>query len=571
MFGSSFDSKAATVAQLLGDGIPQKLVVPEFQRGYEWGKKHVDAFWNDLKKFFDEDDDESQDYFLGPIVIHVRSDQTIHLLDGQQRLATTTILLSVIRDLAHEVGINESAKLVVAIQSKLIEKDDDGYSLTMSETDRDFFRDFIQNTPRGSMKPVIRTNRNIKLAREILYSKLKPLTEGNPSAATALLRRWRDNIRHHLIFATLPVSSEREAFRIFETLNDRGLRLSVPDLLLNYLMREADPESSRRDIRSSWTHMIQQMGKRDINSFIRHMWVSKYGDLKSKDLFSAIKERVEEDRMSSLEFVSSCAEECSEYLNLLTYSEEALGDRASVHVKNILGEIGKKASLPLLLSGVQHLPAADFEKLCQWLLVYITRHSIIANIDTADFENVVFGLAKNVRQMLPARKDSPKKEIAACMKHIREVFENSAPNDAQLKILAEKELSRDGALYVVTKLAEYLHNPSREKKSGESNLEHIFPQNPEDAEWGGPANHAILQPLLWNLGNLTLFGKRANTRAGNKEFKVKAEEYRKSGWEITNSIPIHYSEWNPKAIKARAKAMMDKVVLVWGFENSSQV
>src|ERR1700678_3196368 len=122
--------------------------------------------------------------------------------------------------------------------------------------------------------------------------------------------------------AVIPVEDQRDAFRIFETLNDRGLRLSVPDLLLNYLMGEAKPETDRQEIRDCWNDMLDQMGTHDINRFLRHMWVSKYGDLKDQDLFSALKEHIEKNSTGSLEFAKTCADECTRYAQLLDVDDQ---------------------------------------------------------------------------------------------------------------------------------------------------------------------------------------------------------------------------------------------------------
>ena len=131
--------------------------------------------------------------------------------------------------------------------------------------------------------------------------------------------------------ACIPVTSERAAFRIFETLNDRGLRLSVPDLLLNYLMRIASDDPERSQIREYWNEMLEQMGRRDINKFLRHMWVSKYGDLKKQDLFSALKNHIESEGIHSIEFTQTCSEECESYTHLVDHNETYLGKAASPH------------------------------------------------------------------------------------------------------------------------------------------------------------------------------------------------------------------------------------------------
>lgn len=92
----------ANIGQLLGESRRERIIVPEFQRGYEWEKKHVEAFWNDIVELQSERPLKGgrKRHFLGPIVVLQREGEIWELLDGQQRLATTTILFSVIRDAA---------------------------------------------------------------------------------------------------------------------------------------------------------------------------------------------------------------------------------------------------------------------------------------------------------------------------------------------------------------------------------------------------------------------------------------------------------------------------------------
>jgi hypothetical protein len=59
-------------------------------------------------------------------------------------------------------------------------------------------------------------------------------------------------------------------------------------------MRVAIPKTDRTQIRQLWNEMLERMGKRDITRFLRHLWVSKYGDLKDQDLFSALRKHIDE-------------------------------------------------------------------------------------------------------------------------------------------------------------------------------------------------------------------------------------------------------------------------------------
>ena len=103
----AFNSSPARVGDLLATTSlsRERIVIPTFQRGYMWKKKHVEAFWQDVDKQRLQSRTKGIDpHFFWPIVtLSNPTDGIIWLLDGQQRLATATILFSVIRDIGREI------------------------------------------------------------------------------------------------------------------------------------------------------------------------------------------------------------------------------------------------------------------------------------------------------------------------------------------------------------------------------------------------------------------------------------------------------------------------------------
>jgi hypothetical protein len=579
MAGTNFASTSKTVGELLSTISRSRIVVPTFQRGYEWGKKHVEAFWTDIQQFEKERGSQngSNMYFLGPIVVLQKPNDITELLDGQQRLATATILLSVLRDIAKATGVKDGIDFARDTQAQFITKEGGEYALQLGETDEDYFRDSIQNDGQVTAIPKLRTHRNILVARAFLTEKVSSKVGGsNPNAKLTILRSLRQILVSDLVFACIPVESERDAFRIFETLNDRGLRLSVPDLLLNYLMRLANPEKNRKQIRDLWTEMVERMGKRDINRFLRHMWVSKYGDLKSTDLFSALKEHIEKNEIGSLDFARSCRDECEYYVQLITINETHLL-KATKHVRSLLQGLDSQAALPLLLSAFQKLPPAEFVKVCQWLLVFVVRYSVIASLDASGLETVLFELARDVRNKMTTKPDAkpnePLPSADVCIKHIKDTLIKNAPSDNQIKSAVVKlVLPPDEAGYVLGRLAQYMQTDTKELQLDETNLEHIFPKNPEENEWGGKSNQELLEPYLWHIGNLTMLGERLNKNVGNKEFDLKKTYYAKnSELKMAQKIASDYTVWTVANIEHRASALIKPVQAVWNFDNSSRV
>jgi len=335
-------------------------------------------------------------------------------------------------------------------------------------------------------------------------------------SAIKKLQELRQTLVSDLVMTRIPVATEKDAFHIFETLNARGLKLQAPDLLLNFLMREA-PENDRDEIREYWTEIVQRMERFDINNFLRHVWVSKYGDLKDRDLFTALTERIEEEKTESKKFARVCADECESYVQLLKAEEDYIDKETLPFLRSLLRELNVQASLPLLLSAYTLLNKKDFRDVVKWLLVFYTRYSIIANRDLGDMEDLLFSLARRVRVMVTDPNDSIASK--SCAKEIKFTLDKYTPTTEEIKSKVPELIFDDNgsdAKYVMKHLAEHIQSQTKEIGMKETNLEHIYPQNPKPNEWGGEANQAKLNPFLWHIGNLTIYGTRVNREASKQ-------------------------------------------------------
>lgn len=568
----AYNAQAKRISDLLSEAHEGRVIVPPFQRGYSWGKKHVDAFWKDVEDHRRKRNTKGTPdrYFLGPIVIMPdTTSEDLFLLDGQQRLATATILLSVLRDLANDLKITDAEVFAHKVQSNLIYKEDIGYSLELGELDKAYFQDTIQQFPRAKEKrPTLLSHRNIEKAREILELNVTALVAAlSPPEALTVLKDMQKVVKNELVMASILVLDEGAAFNIFETLNDRGLRLSVPDLLLNYLMRRASSDEIRKQIRSQWNDMVEGMAKRDPSRFIRHMWLSKYGDLKSVDLFTALKEHIETNHKDPLEFAQSCAEECTRYIELVKADEEHL-KKAARHVKTLVLDLRMDAALPVLLSVHSVLSPNELEETAKWLLVFITRYSIIIGLDPGGMENIFYALARDIRKSMAASvngKDKVKERRAL----IKTALVKNAPADETIKQgLKRLILEPDEAKYVVHRIATAMQTKTKEIAIDESNLEHIFPKKPS-AEWSNPEE---LEPYLWHVGNLTMLGERLNQGAASKGYPTKRTAYyEKSELTMPQELAKTYSKWDVSSITKRADSLGKYVIQIWDFNNPSRV
>lgn len=560
----AFNSQPKTIGELLGN--EAKLLVPTFQRPYSWEKRHVEAFWNDIIKHNEKE--PTTKYFLGPIVLLFKAN-TIEILDGQQRLATATILFSALRDASRDLKILDAQNFARDIQVQLILREDpeteDSFSLEMGVMDFLYFKEVVQtqSEPPVVKKAAVRSHRNIRKAQQFLCDAVKSQIAGlDPAESLAKLKKLVKLFRN-LVMACIPVNSEEQAFQIFETLNDRGLRLSVPDLLLNYLMKMASP-TERPQIRQYWNDMLTKMGRRDINRFLRHLWVSKYGDLKSEDLFSALKKNIEQTKVNSIQFTRDCSEECNNYVQLIEIRDEGDLKEAAPYLRNLIRELDMQAALPLLLSAYTRLKAKDLLKLIQLILVFVTRYSVIVSLDPSGLETVLFSLARDVRSRL-----SDGSSVQACMKHVKQTLIKGAPADDQLLVAAsDLDVAEDHATYLIGQIAAFMESSTKEVKPHEVNVEHIFPKSP-GAEWPDAEE---LEPYLWHLGNLTNLGKRLNTGVANRGYAFKRKIYEQnSELKMAQRVAKEYSKWNAAAIKDRAQKLAPMVTKIWNFDNPSHL
>lgn len=260
---------AKTIRQLLGGA---RFAIDYYQREYKWQTKQVTELIDDLVSKFLDSFDAADDrgavadyghYFLGSIII---SDKDGHkfIIDGQQRLTTLTLLLIFLHQRLSDP--NEKGQL-----SELI------FSLRYGK--RSFNLDVSERTA----------------CMDALYLG-QPLDESDqPESIANILGRFHDIEDHFpddLAGQTLPyfadwmienvhlveitAYSDEDAYKIFETMNDRGLSLTPTDMLKGYLLANIEDADRRNKASVTWKERIaslQELGKEEdadaIKSWLR--------------------------------------------------------------------------------------------------------------------------------------------------------------------------------------------------------------------------------------------------------------------------------------------------------------
>lgn len=561
---SSFNSRSYNIRGVLGrasfaEYATRCVKVPAFQRPFSWGKGHISTFWDDILTFR-QDSNPGDQYFLGPLVIIPYTDY-IGLLDGQQRLAAITILLSSIRDALRSIGGTEGANKARDIQRDFLFADDDDseYALSLSKIDSEFFGSIVQkDPPENAIKPKIRSHRLLQEAKRFFDAELKTLVDGNSADdAVAELVSVKNTIVNDLKVVAIEVASEDEAYVIFESLNDRGLRLQVPDLLLNFLMLSAKSEGDRKIVRDKWDKIAELLGTHKVSDFVRSMWVSKFGDVKSQGLYRTIKSHIKSKKISSKAFVSLCLDECENFVAIVDFTESKLG-KAHDSTRALLHSIGATKSIPLLLSAMRHLEQNNFEVVARLTLAFIVRHDVLANLNRPISEELLFEAARVLDTH--CQKNKTKAGQNAAVREVRKMLVSKDPDKSTLVEASRSiHLRQREAAYVLAQIALHMEKKGKVFDIGKVTLEHIFPQNATKSEW---PNIDKLAGLEWHMGNLSLLEKSLNEDAGNLHISKKNKFYGSSELVMSKSLASKNS-WEEDDIMTRAKKLATLADAVW--------
>jgi len=537
-----------------------RLTVPLNQREYSWEKKHVIDLLTDFTKAMNK-----KSYFLGTIVFTSTPDDSLEVIDGQQRLATTTILIAAIRDHLHSV---KEDVLVNSIEQEFLfkiirEKKEKAPRLTLNHQDRDYFVARILERPRSPAREAATPkkpshellNEAGKLAAAHVKKLLSPHKKDNH---VAVLNEWLGFIEHSAQVITLLVPDDLNAYVMFETLNDRGLRTSQADLVKNYLFGEAN--GKLQDAQFKWATMnglLEGLGMDEITlTYLRHLAISLYGHTREKDVLERVKNQVAGER-ASLDFLDSLSDNANDYVAIMTPTHTNWNTFPPSTRDRLRALLILRVTIlrPLLLAVVRQFPKAEIEKVIRGFVFWSVRFLIVGGARSGSVEEPCAELAKDVTEGTI----KTAKELAAAMQKV-------VPSDAEF------EAAFASARVTNTQLARYLLRALELKRKGKAepewipngdvviNLEHVLPENP-DVNW--PAFDADTAKLYYNrLGNMVLLQASQNTLIGNSSFGDKKAVLKRSTFMLTSEVGKK-KKWEKEEIAARQKILAELAVETW--------
>lgn len=534
--------------------------VPRFQRPYSWQRENVEDFWQDTIV------NSESDYFIGSIVVYKAGSNVRGIVDGQQRLTTITMLLCALRD-AFAAASRED--LAIGLH-KLIERPDITNSarfIIHTESSYPYLQECIQKFGDPDVEPEI--GEEEELLKESFEQICGYVTdtvvaiEKNPSLsktqkqahAISALCAIRDKLLHlKLIFIEL--DDEDDAYIAFETLNTRGLDLTVAHLVKNHLTKLLRARNARVDLpKEKWAKLVGILEESEadlpIEQFLHHFWLSKYDYTTVKKLFKEIKRRI--DKSSAKEFLDTLVSEAAIYREIhepsfrrWTKDERKLIPRSL----DALTLFRVKQPVPIVLSVMReyHAGRIKLKHAGHMLRAIENFHFIFTAIASQRSSGgISFMYALHGRQLLGATNIQAK---IAGLTELRVKLQSKLPSfqefDASFRQLAYSEdFTKQKKLvqYVLAKVCEYLSDGVVVDYE-QMTIEHLASQRPRSGV-------AIVDTDVASIGNLVLVNAKLNEKLANKTFREKKAILMKSHVPLDDVVK-NASDWTAKQIDERA-------------------
>lgn len=591
-----------TISQLLGSQNEQ-YVVPAYQRRYSWRRHQVDDLWEDLQILQNTDS-----HLFGTIVClashHGAGINKLELVDGQQRLTTISILLHCL--LARLQAENEHAEaqdLARLLESKALGGPPQP-KIVLDSLDAKQFALHSEGDLTTST-----ANERLVQAFVLLRERLAALAIADVGA---LLYR----LKNQAVIIRLDVSEAKDAFKLFETINNRGLRLAATDIIKNFILGNAARFGAGQldYARDKWAELLRELDGVPLDTFFRQYMMARLcrrvtkNDVVAEFRSVFMREVEESDTLPDRRHYEDAIDEDEDETDEIGIDDDAdtaddedePKEPAPAHIrvsfKVFLASLVSRARVyRQLVRSATGLPALD-RRLNNLRLIRaqpsygFLMHLRAGGCSDKTFEEVLkltetFLIRRHTTRERTNESETVFAQLCGAdaenpMGEVRAVYGKYCPSDERFRqdfqsatfpsrlmdraryCLEQLELAKQGA-----------HTELLPAGPDLVHVEHIIPQKiktkrskKQFGDWVtylGENALARHSQFVGRLGNLTLFSGELNISASNNPYHRKKDAYKKSAFKLTQSLPSDYREFRFGQVEARSKALTELALQIW--------
>jgi hypothetical protein len=566
MTATNFKTENNTLRKLIGNGLTYKI--PRFQRDYSWEVEQWEDLWADIMASLQ---DGPSAHYMGYLVLQSMDDKAFDVIDGQQRLTTATlIILAVLKNIQRLIDAGDEAEANTQRLNQ-IRQTYIGYldpvtlvsrpKLSLNRNNNDYFQNYLVPLSHLPQRGLRASEHLLRKAFEWFDKQVANFVKYVDEDKGVALAKLVENISDMLFFTVITVTDELNAYKVFETLNARGVQLSSTDLLKNYLFSVLDSgqdEHVSHEIKSlegRWENIVNRLQAEKFPDFLRTYWNSRHKLARQSDLFKMIRSKIK-NRANVFELIRGMEEDLDNYL-ALTSPELSHWSSCDKQITMNLKMFRVRSAYSLLLATRRHFDENAFSSLLRAVMVITFRYNTIGGYSPAEQEKIYNQIAVKITQ-------GEIRTLDQVWVHLKEIYiddERFKRDFAEKSIKTTDSRAKRIVRFILCALEKYLSNNDYDFVSDSFNIEHILPQNAQDG-WGG-FNYEEINGLVYRLGNMTLLQVNTNRDLGSLDYAQKRPTLLESNFEITRKLAEDYSEWTPEAISKWQKYLANQATAIW--------
>lgn len=550
----------------------RKLKIPTYQRDYSWNEEQWEELWNDILR----GKKNKNKHYMGSLVFINRKENMLEVVDGQQRLTTIAIIIhSVIRLINglvdKDINKEENMERINIIRTYVGKKSSKDLTwenkLELNEENNTFYNTYIMNFEQSTVFPtkISISNKLLLSCQEYFFDKITEYANIKKIENITANKLFKvvdlvDYIVENLLFVKIVATNELSAYTIFETLNDRGIDLSITDLLKNYLLSLFARKQDQTFAKNRWDSIVQKVELKNFPMFLRYYWMIENKALKKEELFKAIRSSIK-DRKTALAFLKELDEYADIFSALQDETSEYWKDKTNLKpIIKSLHILKVKQCYPLLmvcLSKINKRFHFNIFKACENTLF---RYLTICGKNPNALENVYNRICNKIMKDEITDYNAVKNELKEIYVRDDEFY-----NDFIIKSINTRGNQRI-AKYILIKINTYLsiEKVDLDINSNNLTLEHVLPENPNE-DWNKKFDNEIIDEYIYRIGNFALLSQKRNQSIANEKFSDKLKIYEKSDIVLTKNLYNYYKdkEWNKENVDTRQQYMGKIAKEIW--------
>ncbi len=543
------------------EGTGKSFIIPVYQRDYAWTRINCQRLWDDL---VDLKNNARADHFLGTLVTIGSGFQEYTVIDGQQRLTTTSILLIALHTfIKNKLEKNDEEKILSEqvldfLINKYSPEQDKRIRLKPNKQDKEHFEKLFTN---GNAENV---NSNIVSNYNFFYEKIKSEIL-SPKEVFDAFRKLK------IVLIDL-VRGQDDPQLIFESLNSTGVDLTAGDLIRNYILMDLQPIEQEGMYKNYWLNIERLTG--NIAEFVRNYLIFKTKtSVKKDDVYTVFKkfslDNFHRDKESILKDLLYYAEMYGWLVQINNHPNSVVNNQL-----NRLNKLEFTVSHPYLLDVFSDLKDGILtEQAVKDILITIESYAfrkMLVDNTTQGLNKMFITLSKDIK------KEASWKEIYLDIlnfilleKRVSQRFPSDDEFEAALITKEVYRLQAKNRNFLLESLENY--SSAYPVNVDELTVEHIMPQT-LTKEWKsklGDNWQELHKKYLHTLGNLSLTAK--NTELSNNTFENKQQiDYQTSRLKLNFKLE-GLTDWNEEKIIERAKDLIKNAIDIWPFPKTTYI